>query len=305
MVSGDTAASKVISGAIESERVTLSVTPTGTDYQWALVAPLASSTARSALSSTTAAAPTFTPDVGGVYVLTCIVDSVTSYTLRATVLPVTIAQLASAIRVSPVTDVTIPTPGAGVTLFYSEDAGGLATKNSDGDVAVVGGVSSLPSGSAIGQVLRWTGSVGEYGAVNLADSDALTGKLPHASLADGVDAGDTLVWSGSAWELGAGSSSSGPVIADASVSITVAQGNHRRVLAGTLTANRTITLSTSGAEAGDLITIYFRDNGAFDMAIVNGGPAVGTAYTFVGSADVNASFRFDGIDWVLWTKESV
>ena len=136
MADGDTAADKSISGLVVGERATLSTTPTGTVYSWSLAIPSASAAARSALDDDDAARPKFTPDAAGTYTITCTVDG-TSYSLRATVASVTIAESAQAIRFSPIADTTIPTPSQGVTVYYSSTQSSLAFKDDAGDVYTI------------------------------------------------------------------------------------------------------------------------------------------------------------------------
>ena len=115
MLSGDTAADKVVTEYVSHERISLSVFPTGTTYQWSMAAPTDSATARSRLSDDTGATPTFIPDVAGIYLIACIVDGVTTYVIRVTVTSTAIAHLAEAIRLTPKADTAIPAPAAGRT----------------------------------------------------------------------------------------------------------------------------------------------------------------------------------------------
>lgn len=137
MLSGDTSADNARSGYITSERIVLTTNPTGTDYVWASSAPSNSSLARSALSAETGASVTFTPDVAGFYTITCTVDSVTSYVLRISVTATAVSQLVECIRFSPKTNASIPTPAAGVVVFFSSDDEVLSQKDSNGDVTAV------------------------------------------------------------------------------------------------------------------------------------------------------------------------
>jgi hypothetical protein len=89
-------------------------------------------------------------------------------------------------------------------------------------------------------------------------------------------------------------------LTDATVSIQVSQGNSRILLASVpLTANRTITLQTTGATTGELIRITRLGLGAFTLAIVNGGGGGGTKYTFPVSIAREAEFTYDGTNWQL------
>lgn len=88
-------------------------------------------------------------------------------------------------------------------------------------------------------------------------------------------------------------------LGDASVSIAVASGSEFILPRGTLTANRTLTLSTTGAVTGEVVRVTREDSTAFTLAIVNGGAGAGTLYTFPVSVTRVADFRFDGTNWAL------
>jgi len=91
----------------------------------------------------------------------------------------------------------------------------------------------------------------------------------------------------------------GPALTDASVTIQVSQSNARALPSATLTANRTLTLATTGANTGELIRVSRLDVGAFTFAVVNGGPGGGTLYTFPVSIAREATFVFNGTNWAL------
>ena len=83
--------------------------------------------------------------------------------------------------------------------------------------------------------------------------------------------------------------------ADATIYVT---GNFRRELpAATLGDNRTLTLGTTNAAAGDELTIVRRDVGAYTYQIDNGGAGGGTLCTLPVSTAYWADFHFDGTDW--------
>jgi len=77
-------------------------------------------------------------------------------------------------------------------------------------------------------------------------------------------------------------------------------GNFLRILpaATPLTVNRTKTLVTTNAAAGDIIHITRLGLGAFTMAIVNGGPAAGTLFTLPISSAWWCKAYFNGTDWL-------
>lgn len=67
----------------------------------------------------------------------------------------------------------------------------------------------------------------------------------------------------------------------------------------TLSANRSVTLGTAGAVAGEVIRIVRLDKTAFTLAIINGGAGAGTLITLPVSAGRIADFVFDGTNWAL------
>jgi len=137
MGDGDTAVDNSQAGYVVAEQITLSVTDGApSSVSWGLSIPSASTAARSALSATTGTSVTFTPDVGGQYVVTANVDG-TGYVLRISVTTSTVTALAGAIRFSPMTDTSVPTPALGVTLYYSSTQAAFSLKKDDGTVHTV------------------------------------------------------------------------------------------------------------------------------------------------------------------------
>jgi hypothetical protein len=91
----------------------------------------------------------------------------------------------------------------------------------------------------------------------------------------------------------------GTDLTDADASVGVG-GNYLRLLpASTLGANRTATLNTTNAAAGDVLTITRADTEAYTYQIDNGGVGGGTLCTFPVSTAYWADFHFDGTDWEL------
>lgn len=142
MTAGDTAADNTRAGYVVGEQVTLSTTPTGTTYSWALAKP-SGATSRSDLSDTTSASVSFVPDYAGTWTITCIVDGSTTYVLRITATAVAITSVANAHRLAPVTNNSVPAPALGLTLFCSSDASNqLRAKNAAGTVLTLDAASS-------------------------------------------------------------------------------------------------------------------------------------------------------------------
>jgi hypothetical protein len=137
LVAGDTSTDKNVSGFIVGEKITLGLTSAGTTRKWSLGVPNGSAVAKSALSDTTGTAPYFTPDVAGYYVLTCIIDSVTTYILRIACAAEASVDQSGPSRFAPLADSEVPTPVAGVTLYYSSTQSALCIKTSAGAVRTV------------------------------------------------------------------------------------------------------------------------------------------------------------------------
>jgi len=126
----DTSTSNFIVG----EQITLATSPTGASYAWSLSAPSDSVPARSALDDDTAAAPKFTPDVAGYYVVAVTVAGATLYVLRIAVAAPGVVRLGEIQNLQPVTDAQVPTPQAGVNIYYSSTQDALSVKTTAGAV---------------------------------------------------------------------------------------------------------------------------------------------------------------------------
>lgn len=135
MASGNTSANGSVSGYIVGEQVTLTTTPTGTNYAWAISIPSGSAAARSALSASTGASVTFTPDYGGLFVISCTVDSTTTYTLVISVAATVASTAVEAIRYQALSDATVSTPVANaVAVYVSTTTYGLVQKDTNGQI---------------------------------------------------------------------------------------------------------------------------------------------------------------------------
>lgn len=129
MLAAATSDDNAVGGRVTGEQITLTVSPSGTDYAWSWSIPSSSSPARSALSADTGASVTFTPDVAGVFTVVCVVDGTDSYTLRITVTSTAISQLVEAIRQTPKVDATVPAPALGLTTYFSDTLSQWAGKD--------------------------------------------------------------------------------------------------------------------------------------------------------------------------------
>jgi hypothetical protein len=93
----------------------------------------------------------------------------------------------------------------------------------------------------------------------------------------------------------------GTDLTDADQTLTVAQGNVRVQPAGSTTANRTKTLSPTGAVNKEVIRI---DNlASHNLIVVNGGPGAGTLYTILPGR--SSDFGFDGTNWAQGNNSAV
>jgi hypothetical protein len=124
-------------GFLVNEQITLSATPSGSGYQWSIAIPADSSPARSALDDDTDAAPKFTPDVAGFYTLSVLVDGATTYVLRIAAAAPAIIRQGEGMNLMPLSNAQVPTPQAGVTLYYSTDSSKAVVKDTTGTVTAL------------------------------------------------------------------------------------------------------------------------------------------------------------------------
>lgn len=95
------------------------------------------------------------------------------------------------------------------------------------------------------------------------------------------------------------SPAAGAALTDASPTVTVLQGKWRVLPAATLSTDRTITLGTTGAIAGDKLEFTRLDVSAHQLIFVNGGAGAGTLFTMAVSKLGCATFQYDGTNWAL------
>jgi len=133
-------------GFARDEEVALSVTPAFTSYSWSMTRPTGSSAARSAMSSTSVATPSFRPDINGEFILTC-TDGTTTYDLVVEVSTVAPAEVATHTRRSAMLPDQIPITSGGGTEFLNAETGLMSVKYDDGSVQALEG-RSLRHGAA-------------------------------------------------------------------------------------------------------------------------------------------------------------
>lgn len=124
-------------GFLKNEQVTLSADISGSGYAWSIAFPSDSAAGRAALDDDTSATPKFTPDVPGFYTVSVVVDGTTTYVLRIAVVAVAIARQLEAMNFAPLANTQVPTPIAGVTLYYSTDSSKLVVKDTSGTVTAL------------------------------------------------------------------------------------------------------------------------------------------------------------------------
>lgn len=83
-------------------------------------------------------------------------------------------------------------------------------------------------------------------------------------------------------------------LADSSETITLGTGRRRSVAVSLLTAERTKTVSTTGAELGDVMVIERTDTSHHRLRVVNGGAGGGSYWL---NRPGSLTLRFDGTNW--------
>ena len=216
----------------------------------------------------------------------------------------------------------VGTTGSAVPQFHGIDLGGInedeGSNLSDADLTITvaqGRVRELPVNTYTGDrtvTLSTTGAV-KGDSITIVRYDVTGFKMTVVN--GGAGAGSRVMqggreqsWTyrfdGTNWKLRiSGSSevrrfiSTGSNLTDADATITVAQGNRRVRLSGTQTNNRTVTLSTSGAVAGDTILIECEAQATHTLAIVDNGPGTPTRFTVPAGEAWAVELTFDGTNW--------
>lgn len=91
----------------------------------------------------------------------------------------------------------------------------------------------------------------------------------------------------------------GANLTDAAATIVITAGGWRILPPATLTANRTLTLGTTDAAAGDEILITRRDVGAFTYTVANGGVGGGNVAVLPVSQQAFVRAVYDGTNWAM------
>lgn len=115
---------------------------------------------------------------------------------------------------------------------------------------------------------------------------------------DGIDVIEPSGGPGTGRWIRTRSDNRGSDLTDAAATIYVS-GNRTRVLpAATLTANRSLTLSTTGAVEGDELLIVRNDTTAYTYTLINGGAGAGNVAVMPVSNRAWCRARFDGTNWI-------
>lgn len=130
---GDTISDNTVSGFVSKEQISLGITGSPIDALWSISKPSTSSSACK-LDDVTSLRPKFSPDVDGVFVVSCLVDGSTTYILRFAITNTAVTSAISAIHFLPCLNSQIPTPSSGVTVFFSSDSGVMSQKLTNGTV---------------------------------------------------------------------------------------------------------------------------------------------------------------------------
>lgn len=131
--------------------------------------------------------------------------------------------------------------------------------------------------------------IGKTFAWNLYGSDDHNGITVIAPQSGGPGTGR--------WEV-ARSDDRGVDLTDDNAVILVSERRTRVLPAETLTANRVLTLGTTGAEVGDELHVVRNDVEAFTLTIVNGGTGAGNVAVMPVSTRAWCLARFDGTNWI-------
>ncbi len=124
---GSTTADNTVSGFVSKEQIALGLTGSPATALWSLSKPSTSGSS-CRLDDETSLRPLFSPDVDGVFVVSCLVDGTTTYVLRFSVVSTAITSAVSAFHFLPCLNAQVPTPSSGRTIFFSIDSGVMSQK---------------------------------------------------------------------------------------------------------------------------------------------------------------------------------
>lgn len=127
----------VKAGYLDQESITLTLSETGSTYLWSLASPVDSEQQGVIRGETTATAQ-FVPDVAGYYVVTCLLDGVSTFILRISVTSSVVETVREALRLQPKEDDQVAAPAVGLVVYCSSTQGNvLCVKDSSNVVYIV------------------------------------------------------------------------------------------------------------------------------------------------------------------------
>lgn len=133
VLAGGTSPTNTASGFLTKEQISFGITGSPLSAVWSVSKPHNSGTYVN-ISNAISLNPVLTPDKEGVYVISCLVDGVTTYTLTLGVVESSVVSTISSIHFLPCFNVQITAPRSGYTLFYSIENDGLSVKLPDDSV---------------------------------------------------------------------------------------------------------------------------------------------------------------------------
>lgn len=133
---GSTTVDNSVIGFVSKEQISLGLTGSPTTALWSISKPI-NSGSYCTISDENSVNPVFTPDVEGIFTVSCLVDGSTTYILRFSIVNIAVTSAISAIHFLPCLNSQIPTPSSGVTVFFSSESGQMSKKSTNGTVSAL------------------------------------------------------------------------------------------------------------------------------------------------------------------------
>jgi hypothetical protein len=178
-------------------------------------------------------------------------------------------------------------------------AAGAAGFMTGSDKTKLDGVASGATANTLAVSTTTPTAIGTAAAVGVGTTAA---RADHAHALTAATAGQTWVFWNSVWyQIGV---FTGTDLTDADQTLQVGNGCQYFLPPSVLTTTRAKTIGTTGATAGIVVTIIslgYSGTAAQICNVVNGGAGAGTIFSFPASPSnpIEATYRFDGTNWVL------